>query len=364
MLVPAEKMQIFDPIYDEVIMSSKSAESVICTRHFQRLASLSQLCGLSKIHPSAHHCRYTHSIGVSHLAKRFVIHLLEDCKQMQHLDVRKYSTIAEIAGLCHDIGHGPFSHLFESVMREISPERPFHHESCSIVLIDHMIQENRLEDVFNADCGINRRDIDLIKSMILGEKEEYFQKYPEASRRDEAFLFDIIANNRNGIDVDRVDYLHRDSFFLKAPHRIDYRWLMQSSKLVIASNDSHIAFDIRNIDEIVNFYTLREFMYMNYYKSARCELMSKIIIKIITLGNAEPYIFHPNIKDLRDICDDPLLIIHLTDDRLLQAIEDSKSNRDEIVEAKSELERLTKKDFGKIVAEISVDREFKIIISV
>jgi HD superfamily phosphohydrolase len=98
--------------------------AVIDTPQFNRLRSIKQLGLASLVYPSADHNRYTHSIGVMHLADEFIVHLRKDeslcITEVDHLCVM-------MAGLCHDLGHGPFSHLWEVFMGEAQPGFDWHH---------------------------------------------------------------------------------------------------------------------------------------------------------------------------------------------------------------------------------------------
>ncbi|XP_043807198.1 deoxynucleoside triphosphate triphosphohydrolase SAMHD1 homolog isoform X2 [Manihot esculenta] len=142
--------------------------------------------------------RFEHSLGVYWLAGEAV----ERLKTYQglelgidHFDVQT----VRLAGLLHDVGHGPFSHLFE---REFLPRvingAKWSHEQMSAKMVDHIVDEHHID----VDSEMMRR----VKEMILAGSE-FTQRKDSKEKR---FLYDIVANGRNGIDVDKFDYIVRD----------------------------------------------------------------------------------------------------------------------------------------------------------
>jgi len=108
---------IRDPLYGFVNLSKKETE-IIDTFVFRRLQNIKQLSHAFVVYPSAVHTRFEHSLGALHVADRM-------CQQLE-LD-RKERELVRLSILLHDIGHGPFSHLFENVLKKINTEE-FDHE--------------------------------------------------------------------------------------------------------------------------------------------------------------------------------------------------------------------------------------------
>ena len=107
----SERKVIRDPIHGYINIEYKVIWEAIDTKEFQRLRRIRQLGGDFQVYPSAEHTRFTHSLGVYEIVRRMVAEI----KSLQS-EVSEYDKIAVmLAGLLHDIGHGPFSHAFEHV---------------------------------------------------------------------------------------------------------------------------------------------------------------------------------------------------------------------------------------------------------
>lgn len=168
------------------------ATQIIHTPEFQRLHLIRQTGLAYRVFPSATHSRFTHSLGVYHLARQCVEHLF--LLHGPEIVTERHRRLIPIAGLCHDLGHGPFSHLFERVVGN-----NWRHEVQSISLLERL--------------PIPTVDLPFLGSCIHPSEQESHQ-----------WMFQIVANLCNGIDVDKLDYLNRDAiaFGLPAPLRIQH----------------------------------------------------------------------------------------------------------------------------------------------
>lgn len=176
----SERKVIRDPIHGYINIEYKVIWEAIDTKEFQRLRRIRQLGGDFQVYPSAEHTRFTHSLGVYEIVRRMVAEI----KSLQS-EVSEYDKIAVmLAGLLHDIGHGPFSHAFEHVT--------FHNHE------------------------------DYTAKIILGNTEinKVLTKVSKKLARD---VVDIIQHNHKNdilnqivsaqLDADRMDYLLRDSYY-------------------------------------------------------------------------------------------------------------------------------------------------------
>jgi HD superfamily phosphohydrolase len=141
-----------DPIHGHIEISSLCVK-IIDTPQFQRLRDISQLGGVYYVFSGASSKRFEHCIGVSHLAKTFAKKL---SSEQPSLNITPSDILCvEIAGLCHDLGHGPFSHLYDGkFLKRMNSGSHFVHEHASIAILDDLIDDNDLYHEFEK-YGLN-----------------------------------------------------------------------------------------------------------------------------------------------------------------------------------------------------------------
>lgn len=206
--------RIRDPLHDYIKVSEEERK-IIDTLPLQRLRRIKQVGLSSIVYPSATHSRFSHSIGVMHLAGMFADSL--------EFDDRTYKTL-RIAGLVHDVGHGPFSHTSDRVAQKYD----YTHEERSCEIID-----NELVDVIPDDINIKE-----IKKYILSEAD-----------------VNIIAGD---IDADRIDYLNRDTINTGLNHGvIDYHTIVEFARIV----DGELVFDRKAADSLSEMLAARMYMH-------------------------------------------------------------------------------------------------------
>lgn len=198
----AQAKTIHDRIHGQIFMESVLV-AIIDTPEFQRLRDLKQLGGTVYVYPSACHARFEHCLGVSHLAGLTVDHLIKTDNQNLNISERDRICV-KIAGLCHDLGHGPFSHTFEHFVNSVRRKEGkavWEHEAMSLNLLDHLLEKNNID---LSEYGLELpADLNFIKLLISGLGVEH--SWPNNTARSERyrFLTDIVANKRNGLDVDK-----------------------------------------------------------------------------------------------------------------------------------------------------------------
>ena len=180
--------EITDPIH-KYIRITDIEKKLIDTEVFQRLRKIRQLAGAHLVYPSAQHTRFEHSLGVMHLAGLAAETLLDKGYITNKDDVESL----RIAALLHDIGHGPFSHLFEEVLSE-NESKKINHE----IIGKKIIKETIILDIL----GKYGYDGDYVCKLSFGESQKMFYN-------------EIIAGS---LSADIMDYLPRDSFFTGAEY--------------------------------------------------------------------------------------------------------------------------------------------------
>ena len=189
-------LEIVDPIHDFIRINSPELK-VIDTPTFQRLRRIRQLAGAHLVYPSAQHSRFEHSLGVMHLAGA-AANVLKDKGFLSSDDVSN----VRLAGLLHDIGHGPFSHLFEEVLEK---KKKISHEEIGKKLI--------LETEIGDSLSKSGFDKKFLSQIAFGNSKHQFMN-------------EIISG---GLSADIMDYLPRDGYFTGAEHaKIDFRRIIQS----------------------------------------------------------------------------------------------------------------------------------------
>ena len=188
-------LDIIDPIHDFVRVNSNELK-IIDTPIFQRLRRIRQLSGAHLIYPGAQHTRFEHSLGVMHIAS-MAGHALNEKGIVSSDNIQNL----RFAGLLHDIGHGPFSHLFEELLQK----RKMSHEDIG----RDIILKTQIGDLISAN-GFNKK---FITELAFGDSK--FQ-----------FMNEIISG---ALSADIMDYLLRDGYFTGAEHaKIDHNRLTYS----------------------------------------------------------------------------------------------------------------------------------------
>jgi len=189
-------LDIIDPIHDFIRVYGVEIK-IIDNPIFQRLRRIRQLSGAQLTYPGAQHTRFEHSLGVMHIAGQAAQALKEkDIVNDNDMDNLR------LAGLLHDIGHGPFSHLYEEVLQR---KTNFSHEDIG----RDLILQTELGDIIS-NSGYDKK---LITALAFGDSK--FQ-----------FMNEIISG---ALSADMMDYLLRDGYFTGAEHaKIDHKRITHS----------------------------------------------------------------------------------------------------------------------------------------
>lgn len=193
--------EITDPVHRYISFSAVERD-LIDTSVFQRLRRIRQLAGAHLVYPSAQHSRFEHSLGTMHIAG----YAGESLLRKGFIDNEDKLQELRLAALLHDVGHGPFSHLFEEVLES----------KCNMTHEDmgkKVILESEISDVLSGH-GYTPSDI---CRLSFGESRS-------------SFLNEIIVGS---LSADIMDYLPRDSLFTGAEYgKIDYHRLIASFEVV------------------------------------------------------------------------------------------------------------------------------------
>jgi hypothetical protein len=264
-------LDIIDPIHDFVRVYDNELK-IIDTPIFQRLRRIRQLSGAHLIYPGAQHTRFEHSLGVMHIAS-MAGQALAEKGVVSFDDIQNL----RLAGLLHDIGHGPFSHLFEEVFEE---KRKISHEDLGRDII--------LKTEIGEIISKNGFDKKLVTKLAFGDSKLQFMN-------------EIISG---ALSADMMDYLLRDGYFTGAEHaKIDHHRLTHS--LDVYKNK--LALDKSSL---VNFETMmisryQMFKAVYFHKTVRAgEVM---LLEAMNLAEGELGLSSMNLDEYLQLSDDVIL---------------------------------------------------------
>ena len=249
-------------IYDTIhgfIPISKNIQKIIDTPEFQRLRDLKQLGATNYVFPSATHTRFEHSIAVSYLGKTMIENIKNNQPKL-NISQRDIELI-EIAGLIHDIGHGPFSHLWDHYVI-FKDEKEHEERGCDI--FKNMIKKYKLDigdEEFEQICEI-------INPSIKNKNRWYYQ---------------IIANKQCQLDVDKIDYIQRDSFYIgEIGKNSNFKRLITDVRVVeTKENTFELAWCHKLNYEIFSLFTTRYRLHKSIYTHHAVKSHEYIIIDIL-----------------------------------------------------------------------------------
>ena len=235
------KITLFnDPIYGFIPIDSDLILQLINHPFFQRLRRISQM-GLSNlVYPGAHHTRFEHAIGAMHVMRMAVNVLKQKGIEISHEEIEAM----EIAVLLHDIGHGPFSHASENILiKGIS------HEVISLKVI------KKLNEEFNGK-------LDLAIKIFTNN---YNRK----------FMYQLVSGQ---IDVDRLDYLKRDSFYTGVTEGN-----INTDRIIAMMNveDENLVFEEKAVHSLEKFLLARRLMYWQVYLHKTSLAAELVLVKIL-----------------------------------------------------------------------------------
>ncbi|XP_065325713.1 deoxynucleoside triphosphate triphosphohydrolase SAMHD1-like isoform X2 [Pelmatolapia mariae] len=276
-----------DPIHGHIELHPLLVK-IIDTPQFQRLRNIKQLGGGYFVFPGASHNRFEHSIGVGYLAGELAKAL--KVKQPE-LDISDRDVLCvQIAGLCHDLGHGPFSHLFDGMFNPEAdpPTKDWKHEDASLEMFDHLVVANSLAQEMERYGLIFPTDLKFIKEMIKPLKSDEAEWPYEGRDENKSFLYEIVSNKQNGIDVDKFDYFARDCHHLGIRNNFDHQRFIMFARVCDVNGRKHICSRDKEVANLYDMFHTRNSLHRRAYQH-RVSKSVEIMIKDALL-KADQYI--------------------------------------------------------------------------
>ncbi len=280
---------IHDPIHGTFQLHDLSW-LIIDTPEFQRLRNIKQTANTCFVYPSARHTRFEHSLGVAHLCE-FFCDFLEIKSKKQYLDTTT-KLVIQIAGLCHDLGHCAFSHLFDDVIANRISKVNTRHEHFSYLILKRIYENNKAK--FH-DYNFNDDQLHLVGKLILGSKDKIPDFLKEElvwnNSDDGNFIYQIISNEINGIDVDKFDYIKRDCYYTGVTCGFDAQRLMQFGSIKEDSKGrSYINYN-KKANEIINeMWRSRSDLHRRVYRHRVVQVVDEMISEIFSLVSDLPIV--------------------------------------------------------------------------
>ncbi|NVJ48300.1 MAG: HD domain-containing protein [Cytophagia bacterium] len=231
---------INDPVYGFITIRNELIFDIINHPYFQRLRRIKQMGLAELVYPGAHHTRFHHALGAMHLMSITLDNLRT--KGVEITDEEYQGALAAI--LLHDIGHGPFSHALEFSLLEDVP-----HEHLSRMIMSRL-----------------NKEFDGALSMAL---DIFNGTYPKA------FLHQLVSSQ---LDIDRLDYLKRDSFFSGVSEGT-----IGADRIIkmLDVKDGQLVVEEKGIYSIENFLSARRLMYWQVYLHKAGVSAEKMLVAII-----------------------------------------------------------------------------------
>jgi len=277
--IPGKRKILNDPVYGFITISDPLLHDIIEHPYFQRLRRIKQVGMSHLVYPGANHTRFHHALGAMHLMREAILALRDKGVTI----TEKEAQGAMVAILLHDIGHGPYSHSLEfSLVKNVT------HEHISSLLME------KLNETFDGALSTGL--------------EIFRNEYPKT------FLHQLVSSQ---LDMDRLDYLSRDSFFTGVSEGVVSNQRIIKMLDVV---DDRLVVEEKGIYSLEKFIVARRLMYWQVYLHKTVVSAEKLLINILTRAKELT-------KQGKQIFASPALAFFLKHD---YGVEDFKKNLDVI----------------------------------
>ncbi|XP_019858935.1 PREDICTED: deoxynucleoside triphosphate triphosphohydrolase SAMHD1-like [Amphimedon queenslandica] len=286
---PQEKNPLIfqDDIYGGITIDHPLIREIVQTHQFQRLKDIKKLGYTYQNIPKANYSRMEHSIGMYYLAGEYVKQLQ---RRQPELNITESDVLCvQIAALCYNLGHGPFSHTFDMFLDAIHEKnksgKPWKNVSeASVKMFHYMLEDNEgLMASFEKHFDNPKEDIAFIKELIQGTGYE--------QRKDKKFLHKIVYNKKSGLDVCMIESTVRDAAVLGM--NVTFRWktfLNQVHVLRCDDGESHKCFSKDDLEICNDLFRTRHSLHRDLYYARKSRMAAIMIRRILVKSNEIPII--------------------------------------------------------------------------
>ncbi len=258
-------VEIRDPVHGNM-MFSFSEMKIIDSFEFSRLRTIKQLGFSEYSFPGATHNRFLHSLGVCHLAGKAFHHIFsQDHFSSNQTKERLFNTL-RLASLLHDVGHGPLSHAVEEVMPAVCDLKlPYGQEDKIHASHEDYTIKYLLDSQLSLIIKKEFPDVDLraIATLIEERVDCHLDYFIDQGLDYKPILRQLVSSE---LDVDRMDYLVRDSYFCGTNYgQVELEWLMSNLSFHIHTDRVHLALNKRAIYAFDDFLISRHHMHLMVY---------------------------------------------------------------------------------------------------
>ncbi|KAF4660196.1 SAM domain and HD [Perkinsus chesapeaki] len=338
---------------------------VVDTPYFQRLRNESQLGAAGYVFMGATHTRFEHSIGAAYLAKKLVDQLSSNQPEYGITEEDRLCVI--IAGLCHDLGHGPYSHVWDS---HVNPALGIHkgHEVMSVKMIDIVVEHLlKTADSPMINAIFTEENVNFIKACIEPPAQLHDPDFGEDRRAaffrsigrppSKFFLLEVVANKKCGVDVDKLDYILRDCHYTGYSSTVDTSRLISTARVMPCDNDvNRICWPAKAVGSIIDLFQRRASLHHDVYQHPTVIGVDLILRDVFV--KASPHLEvrcqDGEFRSLKEASEDPVAFSRVTN-WLHQFIQHGRHvrlnvdwNHPDMVEATRLLENISNRELFKI----------------
>jgi HD superfamily phosphohydrolase len=276
----------------------KLAWTIIDTPVFQRLRLIKQTGNTFYVYMGAEHTRFQHSLGVAYLSLEFGKTIKS---RYPELITNRQILLLCIAGLCHDLGHCAYSHLYDHNIipkfKLLNADSDSDSRGSNCISTHEEASYRLLQELWRSTPALHvtltEDDICTIGKMILGAEDKIpasltgelvWSTYDKANQ----FLYDIVSNDRTGIDVDKFDYLKRDSHYTGIPCTFDPQRLMAFFFIAERDGTHYLDYHTKSNELINAMWVSRDDLHRRVYQHRVVKCIDLMTIEMIMLCKDEP----------------------------------------------------------------------------